>query len=235
MTSSVTFYTPLRTLDLQKVIEDFQTEFQQLLEDNFTDDELIKFERQIDSIAAVFVQPIFSELSFDDFNFAPNEERAQRFFFEECHSSVLLENLPYLESNPFQVTWLTELLGKFSEVLIDRGGVCELCFKEEFSCELKKYKKIDHLLNRPEDLKHLVKSVKPTDPVDFLVADVYRELSRLQGHPLPIDELGEKVIKIYEIMFSYKLDSLSILRKSGLNPKDFDDGLERLKFFLRKY
>jgi hypothetical protein len=31
-----------------------------------------------------------------------------------------------------------------------------------------------------------------------------------------------------------KLDASSLLRKSGLNAKDFDDNLERLKFFLKK-
>jgi hypothetical protein len=35
-------------------------------------------------------------------------------------------------------------------------------------------------------------------------------------------------------MSAENLDSTALLRKTGLNPKEFDDTLERLKFFLKK-
>lgn len=235
MSSSLTLYTPIRIPELQKLMEAYQIEFDQLLEDTFTEEELAYFERQIDAIAAVFVQPILSELSFDDFYPDPGQEQAQRFFFEECRSSVLLENLPFLETNPFQVTWLVELLKKFSEVLIDTGGVSELSFKEKYLTDLSSYKTIDHYTASSQEKKVEVKSNRPIDPIDFLVADVYKEFARLQGQEIPIVDLSAKVKKIYDVMSTSHLDSLTILRRSGLNAKDFDDGLERLKFYLRKF
>jgi hypothetical protein len=52
-----------------------------------------------------------------------------------------------------------------------------------------------------------------------------------------LDYLGsssEKVQKVYKALEDGPPDSVEILRKSGLNTKDFDDYLEKLKFLLRR-
>ncbi|WP_408095789.1 hypothetical protein ACJVC5_12155 [Peredibacter sp. HCB2-198] len=234
MSRALNLYFRLSVKELERVIEDYQAEFDQALEDTFSDDELLKYEPMIDAIAAIYVQPISNELSFDDFYGDPAQEEKQRLFFESCRSSIVLENLPYFESNPIQVTYLTDLLWSFEEVLIDPGGVSNLMFRKDYLEELKRYKPMDSLLaDKPEKVIETKTSV-PVSPIDFLVLDVYKELDRLRGFAVPVDDLGEKPRRIYEAMKNEKLDSTGLFKKSGLIPKDFDDGLERLKFFLRK-
>jgi hypothetical protein len=234
MSKALNLYFRLSVKELERVIEDYQTEFDTVLEDTFSDDELLKYEPMIDSIAALYVQPLSSELSFDDFYADPQQEDKQRSFFESCRSSLVLENLPFYESNPFQVTYLTDLLWSFEEVLIDTGGVNNLMFRKDYLEELKRYKTMESLLtDMPEKIVE-TKSFLPVTPIDFLIVDVYKELDRLKSFAYSVDELSEKPRRIYEVMKAERLDSSSILKKTGLIPKDFDDGLERVKFFLKK-
>lgn len=241
MSRSHNLFFRLPVKDLEAIVEAFQKEFDQLLEDEFSDDELVEFEKMLDSIAAIYVQPILEELSFEDFYPHPNLEEEQRAFFSEARSSILLENLPFFENNPFQVSYLIKLLEKFDNVLIDRGGVNELTFKNDYLNELSKYKSMEALFS--EETTILPPSPKlsiPVDPIDFLVLDVYKELQRLsrenkifsalealQGH-------SEKVKKLFFIVREERLDSAALYQKSGLSPKDFDDYLEKLKFLLKK-
>jgi hypothetical protein len=228
------FYTRMSLKELESVVLSFQKEFDNLLEDTFTEDELTQFEAKIDAIAAIYAQPILSELTFDDLYADPKNAVAQKSFFEACRSSVSLENLPYLEGNPFQVTYIIQLLRKFSEVLVDKGGVFELVFKEQYLNDLKKFNTIDSLMALPVQKQTQVITSKPVDPIDFLILDVYKELSRLESKELGAAELSPKVQKILEVMRADQLNADQLLRKTGLNAKDFDDGLERLKFWLKK-
>ena len=235
MAQSLNLYFRLSVRDLERLVEDYQTEFDQALEDNFTDDELLKLEPMIDAIAAIYVQPLSNELSFDDFYADPAQEDKQRSFFNEVKSSICLENLPYLESNPFQVTYLTDLLWSFDEVLIDRGGVNELMFRKDYLEVLKKYKTMDSFISAPPMEKPIeVKSAVPVTPIDFLIVDIYKELDRLKDVIIDLEAMPEKARKIYLAMKGERSDSSTIFRKTGLIPKDFDDSLERLKFWLRK-
>lgn len=235
MSQSIYLYTQLKFQTLDEVIEAFKEEFDNLLKDSFTEFELEHFEKQIDSIAAVYVQPVLEELSFDDFYADPVFENDQRMFFERCKSTVVLEHLPYLETNSFQVSYLNLLLSKFDDVLIDRGGVSELCFKDQFMKDLSKFKTIDGLLKPVEKVIEVKTPSKPVDPIDFLILDVYKELNRLKGVPVNPEGLPPKIIKIFAVMEAEpKLGADGLLRKTSLNPKDLDDGLERLKFWLRK-
>lgn len=235
MSQSIYLYTTLSLRILEEVIESFKEEFDNLLKDSFSEFELEHFEKQIDSMGAVYVQPVIGELSFDDFYADPVFENDQRMFFARCKSSVGLENLPYLESNSFQVSYLRLLLSKFDDVLVDRGGVTELCFKDQFLKDLEKYKTIDGLLRPMEAPVEIKAPSRPVDPIDFLILDVYKELSRLKGVPVNPEGLPPKIIKIFAVMEAEpRLGADHLLRKTALNPKDLDDGLERLKFWLRK-
>jgi hypothetical protein len=183
------------------------------------------------------VQPILSELSFDDFYPCPKEEEKQRSFFESCQSSICLDNLPYFESNPFQITYLIDLLWSLDEVLIDRGGVSELIFKREYIDELKKFKTMEVLLPVEKEKPIVVTTKRPVNPIDFTIHDVYKELALVEamGIEIPISDQSEKLQKIFAAAKSDKdLDADALLKRSGLIPKDFGDNLERLKFFLKK-
>jgi hypothetical protein len=234
MSQSIYLYTTLPVHQLEVIIESHKEDFDNMLNDTFSDEEMLHYEKIIDSIAAVYVQPILSELSFDDFYADSKVENEQRIFFGKCRSSISLENLPFLESNPVQITYLRKLLGLFEEVLIDKGGVHELRFKDDYLNEIQKFKSMDSLI-KPVSTPIEIKTTKPVDPIDFLILDVYKEFERLKNHDFSIEDLSPKVQKIFHVMKSEKLDSTGLLRKIGLNPKDFDDGLERLKFWLRKF
>jgi hypothetical protein len=227
------FYTTYSHRELEEVIESFKEDFDVFLNDMFSDEELIQYEKWIDGLSAVYVQPLLSELSFDDFYADSEREDEQRSFFTRVKSSLGLENIPFLDSNPIQVTYLLKLLDLFPELLIDRGGVIELQFKSDYLKDILKYKTIDSLV-KPIEKPLEVKTTRPVDPIDFLILDVYKELSRLDGSSLTPGDLSPKVQKIYQVMTGEKLDSTQLLRKVGLNAKDFDDGLERLKFWLKK-
>jgi hypothetical protein len=236
MSQTQYYYFPLSVGELQSIVEAHQTEFDEFLNDTFTEDELLQNEKYIDSIAVMYVQPILEELSFDDFYPNPSQEEKQKEFFNHCRSSISLENLPFLQGHPFQVTYLLMFLAKFSEVLIDRGGVSELAFKDDYVKELERYKTV-------------VKVSQPTkiyrppmglDPIEALVTDVYKEIDRNRSLP-NLDETRAmifdqypKMSRLFEALMKSKLDAGELLGASGLNPKDFGDALERLKFFLRK-
>ena len=238
MSRSHYFYFKLSVKDLEPLVSAYQVEFDALLEDCFSDEELIQYEKMIDAIAAVYVQPILSEMSFDDFYADEKNEEVQRSFFESARSSICLENLPYFESNPFQVTYLQSLLSRFPEVLIDSGGVHELVFRDQYLLELSKHKDIDSLISEYVAPKQEVKTSRPVDPIDFFIFDVYKELDRLKAEgktaDIRLDDQSEKLKKIFFVMSAEKLDSSALLRKTGLGAKEFDDTLERLKFFLKK-
>lgn len=230
------FYFRLSVQDLDKKVKALQLDFDHLINDTFSESELTGFESLLDDIGAVFVQPIFSEMTFDDFYAKESEEQKQRDFFETARSSICLENIPAFETNPFQVTYLIELLRDFDEVLIDTGGVNELMFKKEYVDNLKKYKNIFSLIPDEPKKPLEIKTTRPVDPIDFLIQDVYKELIRLKESPVAewIKELPEKTQKVYEAMKDEVSDASTLLKKSALNAKDFDDNLERLKFFLKK-
>lgn len=237
MSNAHYFYFRLSVQDLDKKVKAFQLDFDHLVNDTFSETELASLETLLDEIGAVFVQPIFSEMTFDDFYSKESEESKQRDFFAAARSSICLENIPAFETNPFQVTYLVELLRDFDEVLIDSGGVNELMFKKEYVDNLKKYKNIFSLIADEPKKPLEVKTTRPVDPIDFLIQDVYLQLNRLDSVEVSIwvKELPEKTQKVYQSMKDETLDASTLLKKSGLNAKDFDDNLERLKFFLKKH
>jgi hypothetical protein len=232
------FLTPLE--ELERVVKAHQHDFDELINDTFSETELVAFEKLLDCISAIFVQPVISELTFDDFYPKISEIEKQRSFFEEAKSSICLENLPDFHTNPFQITYLIELLREFDEVLVDTGGVNELVFKNEYIQNLKRFKNIFSLLPQNEVRPLELKTKKPVDPIDFLILDVFKEIDRLKENNLisfvlnQLENQSEKLKKTFFALQDEKVDASALLRKSGLNAKDFDDNLERLKFFLKK-
>ena len=226
--------------ELQRIVEAHQLDFEELINDTFSESELVNFEKLLDSISAIFVQPIISELTFGDFFVKENEAIKQKSYFDECKSSVCIENISDFHNNPFQVTYLVELLRNFNDALIDTGGVNTLVFKKEYLEDLKRFKNIFSLIPKEQNQSIEVKKSKPVDPIDFLILDVYKELDRLikieknDSVEELLKEQSEKLKKTFFALKDEKLDASSLFKKSGLNAKDFDDNLERLKFFLKK-
>lgn len=220
----------------QGLVETFQEEFETMLKDLYTDDELEMIETKLDAIGAVYVHSISSEISFDDFYFHEDSEKELRGYFNSCRSMITIENLPYLENNVYQVTYLKDLLKKFDDFIVDVGGVSELMTKEDYINYLSQFKDIDGS-SKPVSVKpKITKQIIPVDPIDFLILDVNKEFERLKNKELPFEELSEKVFSIYAVLRHERIhDNTDLLKRVGLNAKDLDDGLERLKFWLRKF
>lgn len=236
MSNAHYFYFKLSVFDLEQKVKAYQLDFDQLLNDTFSEAEMLSLEPLLDQIGAAFVQPIFSEMTFDDFYANEKEADSQRSFFENAKSSICLENIPDLSMNPFQVTYIVELLRDFDEVLVDTGGVNELMFKKDYVASIKKHKNIFSLIKEEEKRPLEIKTSKPVDPIDFLLMDVYREIDRLgfQKTEELLRDQSEKSQKILSALAGERVDASLLLKRSGLNAKDFDDGLEKLKFFLKR-
>lgn len=236
MGRSLNIYTHLRLPQLDLLVKAHQAHFDEFLEDSFTDEELNQYETLIDGIAAVWVQPILPDLSFEDFYADEKTEVLQRDFFQSAQSSILLDNLPFFENNPFQISYLQMLLKRLGDVLIDRGGVSHLMFTQDYLPEISKFKTAEAFIDEGPKIPQITSIPgRPVHPIDFLVLDVYREVKRLKGSQhLNLTLMPEKTNKIYQVMQTPDLDASEILKLSGLIPKDFGDNLERLKFILKK-
>ncbi len=241
MTRAHYLYSRLGLKEMESIIKDFQEKFDETLKDTFSDEELDVFEKKLDDIAAIFAQPILADLSFDDFYPDPALENEQRIFFESCRSSISIENIPYFESNPFQVTYLKDLFTRLDEVLVDCGGVSQLQFKEKYLKDLSRFKDMDSVIVEviPKTIV-TPKSSVPVHPIDFLVRDVYLELARLEAsekQELVSEELRSMppaMLTIFTAMGEKNLHPEELAMKTKLNLKTFGDSLERLKFFLRR-
>ena len=230
MSKTLLIYSPLSVMDMALKVEGHQEEFDILLGDSFSDEELEFHEAMLESIASIEVQPLIEELTFEDLVASSEQEDRQRAFFASCRSCICLENVPYLESNPFQVTYLIDLLWTLDEVLIDPGGMGELVFKKAYLQDLKQFSTMESLLPK---VKPVVKVV--LGPIEQLVQDVYQELDRLQMVEPKTMHVPEKLAVLFAGVCAGRHDAASLLRLSGLNPKDFGDRLEGLKFFLKKH
>lgn len=67
MSKAIYLYSPLSLTELQTIVEAHQVEFDAFLEDTFSEEELAACEKSLDALGAIYVQPILSELTFDDF------------------------------------------------------------------------------------------------------------------------------------------------------------------------
>ena len=234
MAFSLYLYTVENPDMLAQVMERHQKSFQILLEDSFSDAELDQHRILIDELAGVWPQNIIEELTFDDLPASPSDEKAQREFFNKCQGVICLENTPFLENNPFQVTYLIELLKNFSQVLIDRGD--ELIFQMPWLRELSALKGMESLFTADVYHEKPAPLVREMTPVDRIVGEIYTEIKRLRAQDRLPDpaEMAEKRQRIYQAVIAEECNADQLLSRCGLIPKDFGDGLEGLKFFLKK-
>lgn len=239
MSRALYLYSHLSLTAVEKIISEHQEDFDEVLEEEFSSEEQENFADMIDAIGAISAQPLISELSFDDFEADPEEEAKQRFFFEHTKSTVILENLPELGENPFQVTYLLMLIERFPELLIDWGFTSELQFKDRFLQELRSYRQLGALAKRTQE--YVARPTpKQRSAIDFIVDDVYRELNRINSQAknelidLERSSLPEKMQRVLSAFESGVWTAEVLLAKSQQNPKDFGDNLERVKFFLKR-
>jgi hypothetical protein len=238
MSRALYIYSAITLKELETILLAHQDEFEHYLDDLFSVEEREFFEKLIESIGAIYVQPVLSELTFEDLYPREEQELEQRDFFKSCQSSLCIENLPYLEENPFQVSYLRMLLSSLPEVLVDQGGVEVLLFKADYINVLSALKSIETITSsRKEEPKVSAVLNRAIDPIDFLINDVRLLINKHQSSELEniLSDSPEQVKKIFQAFTGFPTnDSYEILRHSGLKPKEFDDYLERLKIILKK-
>lgn len=231
MARALYLYSPTAPLDLELRVEEFKERFQTQLGDLFADDELSRHERLLDDLATLDVQPRLSELTLDDFASAEAARAELEPFFDRCQSVICLENLPFLENNPFQVSYLQGLLAHVGPVLVDQGGLTELTDSDEFLRAIARLRTMEELVVAvPSAAASRV--AEPT-LADLMLSDVYRELDRLEGQ-VALASMSERQQQIFGHLRSARPTATELLKLSRLNPKDFGDALEGLKFFLKR-
>ena len=224
---------------MKELVQAQEKLFEEWLLDSFTEDEMDFYQDMIDSISSVLIDLKINEIKFEDFDAITGDTSLKEILFHKSITTISLSDLPYLENNPFQVSYLVMLLNQLNVVLIDPGGLEDLLLKEEYLVKLSEFKKADDLLFSPSYQSSVIQktSQKVYDPIERLVTEIYNELKRLEvGGILPIsgDNLPEKTRKILMVMQQDYYDSNHLLRLTDLHPKDFDDHLEKLKFYLKK-
>jgi hypothetical protein len=240
------FYSSHSVDGLKVVLEKTETAFDELLQ-SYEDQPYIKEnEKLISLIANVIPGPILAELSFDDFSVEEGRTDEMQTYFSKAKSCLVLENVPYLQTNPFQVSWLTLLLNFIGPCMIDTGSITPVKNCDDLKIILKKSKSLEQVLDiaiKPNVVKSAPQNFIPVEPLDFIVRDVFREFQRLQNeNRLEVIERSiesnEKMKKLFWALKNNFSDgptsAENLCRKSNLNPKDFGDFLERLKFLMKR-
>ena len=240
MARALYLYVPVDVRILEEIVDSHLEAFAEELKDLFSDEELETFQRQLDELASFAISPRSSELIFDHFDTDPSEKKRE--LFERSRTALVLENLPFLESNPIQVSSIRSFLNRLDEALIDEEGLGELYFREDYLQKITPLKGLEALLKDEESVVQKTPRLSfiPVEPIDFLVRDVYLEMDRLlrdkQLQAALIELQGEKesLKELFFIVRESRLPPDELFRRSGLSAKSFDDDLEKLKFFLRK-
>lgn len=241
MARSLYIYSPLDPRILGELVAAHVESFEDELDEIFSEAELETLAPKLDELASFVPGPIPGEISFDDFD-TDLEDSTKRELFGRCRSSLTLENLPYLESHPYQVSSLRRLLQRFPEALVDDEGLGTLYEKNEYLSRIAGLKGLSVIeaVSLPRHTPEQGKSFVPVDPIDFLVRDTYQEMERiLKGRLLEsaLIKLKDERQILKDLFFLIRESRPSpeeLFRRSGLGAKDFDDDLEKLKLFLRK-
>ncbi len=241
MARALYVYAPLDVRLLEEVVESHVESFGEEIKDLFSDDELEIFHRQLDEMAPFSVSAKPHELQFDDFEADP-DNKEKRDLFGRVHSLVVLENLPFLETNVFQVSSIRAFLERLPEVLVDEEGLGDLLSKDEYLQKIASLKGIETVLKEvsPRVAPVSKPSFIPVEPIDFLIRDVYQEMERILREKLLekvlIDLRSEKetLKDLFFIVREGQLPPDELFKRSGLSAKNFDDDLEKLKFFLKR-
>lgn len=231
MGREIYLYSAHPPLELEVLVDEYKKVFETELGDLFSDEDLVRFERHLDELATLDVQPRLEGLNLDDFAIDEAAPASLSQFFDGCQAVICLENLPFLENNPFQVSYLRGLLRHVGPLLVDLGGLVELMTSEEFLASIARLRSVDDLVTTVE-VTAKPRTQEPT-LADLLLVDVYRELDRLEGQVTMV-AMSERQQKIFVHLRSGRPSAIELLKLSGLNPKDFGDGLEGLKFFLKR-
>lgn len=226
MSKSLHIFLPYTQKELLKIIEDYQSDFDEILKEEFSEDELESLADSLDTLASVDVTSRTQDVTIDDFEIENKDLPLMSDAFGKTKSVLVFDELPFLDTHPLQVTYLKNLLWSFREGIVDRGGVNKLIFLKDYLLILKKYKGMDALnLSVPEVQKVVIPG--PTDPLSVIYELVLNsKISEINHH-------SEKMKMIFHLIRNQKISKENLFKESRLSLKDFGDEIERLRIYLK--
>lgn len=250
MNTTLYFYTHLDCEELQIVLDKHQAWLDDELHrlyDLVDDDQqgasdLKKIDLWADELGAPEVHPIHDELSFDDLTFDGSsiELTAQKQFFAGCRSSLVWQHLADFHTNPLQVSAVKNFCENLPEILID-GDIDDcLYFGEEFRAKLASQfidSQVAILKNHKKDQRPKIIAVCDDNPIQLRLKKIrqkLKELSSLEKQKVRDDFVSKwpDLDRLFRgIEENKEQNELRIF--SGLAPKSFTDGIERIFLFLK--
>lgn len=221
-------------------LENISFEFDLLVQDPSLGQYFQKNEKKLDELASVIVSPKLPEIEFDCFEFEEKNRVQYETLFNKTKTTFAIENLPYLEVNPFQVSWLKLFFKNLGECLIDVGGMELLEDRLTFLERLENYK--DLSLFKEEHL-HFDRKPLPVrfekTPLDFVIDKLNLEIIRLKNSNLEKEFAQtlthESLRNLYNVYLTNSgINSLWPLRNK-MDPKKFGDLTEKLYFLVKNF
>lgn len=239
MAQALYLYVPLDVRLVEEIIDSHSRSFEEELKDLFSEDELESFHEKLETMALYSVNLKPQEITFDDFE-TDLSDPAKRALFDSSRALVVLDNIPFLESNAFQVSTLRSFLDRLPEVLVDETGLGRLLSKKEYLEKIAHLRGIDTYIQtqKPPQRQESSSSV-PVEPIDFLVRDTYQQMERIVSEKLLEKTLialrteKDSVKDLFFLVRESRPEPTELFRRSGLKSKAFGDDLERLMIFLR--
>ncbi len=249
MNGTLYFYTQLDVKELEAVLvsqSEWLEAFLHELYDSLESEELL---RQMDDyseeLALIEAHPVHEELRFEDLTTKlegeegeetpDSKQRDQRLelLFKKCRSCLVFQNLPDFHLNPLQVSVVKNYLKALPEVLVD--GFLDETVSDggEFLSRLNQTFKEALVAINQEIQTSKTKIVVDDNPLEMRIRKILflmRELNEEAKQKLTesLVEKSPKLEKLLNELIKGTTDSRLLFQKSGLHPKDFSDGIERI-------
>lgn len=243
MNGTLYFYTQLEVKELEAVLASQSEWLEAFLHDLYDSLESEELLRQMDDyseeLALIEAHPVHEELRFEDLTLnealISTKERDQRLalLFSNCRSCLVFQNLPDFHLNPLQVSVVKNYLKALPEVLVD--GFLEETVSDgsEFLARLDQSFKEAEIIMSDTDQVPKVKIVVDDNPLEMRIRKIlflmkeFNEEAKQELIAGLIDK-SPKLEKLINELVKGTEDSRLLFQKSGLHPKDFSDGIERI-------
>lgn len=217
-------------------IERFNILFDDFIQNPIYEEYVIKNEKKLDEMGHVTISPKMDELEFGYYVNADqiNHLKSQ---FGLMKTTIVIENLPYLENNPFQVSWLKLFVNELDQCLVDLGGMEYLESKSDFLNRISCYRDLETFAvvapkkqMRPEIIIPYEKT-----PLDFIIDKLKLEITKTNTNAFLETLENNEMKKLFHIYLTEnKINALYPI-KNKMDPKKFGDQTESLYFKLIRF
>jgi hypothetical protein len=237
---SLTIYSLLSFEQLSELLKEHDTWFESYLHELYEDSDdksVHQLDELSEELAYLEAHPIHEELTFELFETMPEEESSLRKVFEQAQGCLLFNNLPDLHTNALQVTVIKSLLDRLQLGLVDCEGEPHAFSVEKFKLYLSQsYKEVTRVVvAQPTDKPRVTQFISVDSPIEARLFQIKQAMKGSQPSVLSEFVLSRpKFAGLVEGLKQGVFHQRELLALSGLNPKDFGDGLDSLYFYLKK-